>query len=68
MIIAEMANDKIDRMGTAEHASSCCWSSRCPAVAGVLVQMLYNIIDAVYVGARGGDRTAWRPPRWRTPP
>ena len=43
-----MANDKIDRMGT-ESTFRLLLEFSLPAVAGVLVQMLYNIIDAVYV-------------------
>ena len=53
-----MANDKIDRMGT-ESTFRLLLEFSLPAVAGVLVQMLYNIIDAVYVGhAVGPDGLA----------
>ncbi len=55
---------KIDRMGTASTLKLLLEFS-IPAVFGVLVQTLYNVIDAVYVGAAVG-RTAWLPRRWRT--
>ncbi|MEF9841858.1 MAG: MATE family efflux transporter, partial [Raoultibacter sp.] len=40
---------KIDRMGT-ESTFKLLLEFSIPAVIGVLVQMLYNVIDAVYVG------------------
>ena len=43
------AANRIDRMGT-ESTFKLLLEFSIPAVAGVLVQMLYNVIDAVYVG------------------
>ena len=49
---------KIDRMGT-EGTFKLLLEFSIPAVVGVLVQMLYNVIDAVYVGhAVGADGLA----------
>ena len=45
---------KIDRMGTASTLKLLLEFS-IPAVFGVLVQTLYNVIDAVYVGAAVGE-------------
>lgn len=45
---------KIDRMGTASTLKLLLEFS-IPAVFGVLVQTLYNVIDAVYVGATVGE-------------
>ena len=62
----ETANDavtptndrKIDRLGT-ESTFKLLLEFSIPAVVGVLVQMLYNVIDAVYVGhAVGADGLA----------
>ena len=46
---------KIDRMGTASTLKLLLEFS-IPAVFGVLVQTLYNVIDAVYVGAAVGEK------------
>lgn len=51
-------NQKIDRLGT-ESTFKLLLEFSIPAVVGVLVQMLYNVIDAVYVGhAVGADGLA----------
>lgn len=51
-------NHKIDRMGV-ESTFKLLLEFSIPAVVGVLVQMLYNVIDAVYVGhAVGADGLA----------
>lgn len=51
-------SQKIDRMGT-EGTFKLLLEFSIPAVVGVLVQMLYNVIDAVYVGhAVGADGLA----------
>lgn len=51
-------SQKIDRMGT-ESTFKLLLEFSIPAVVGVLVQMLYNVIDAVYVGhAVGADGLA----------
>ena len=52
------ATNKIDRMGT-ESTFKLLLEFSIPAVVGVVVQMLYNVIDAVYVGhAVGPDGLA----------
>lgn len=61
----DKGDQKIDRMGT-ESTFKLLLEFSIPAVVGVLVQMLYNVIDAVYVGHAVGA-AAWPPPRWRTP-
>ena len=51
-------DQKIDRLGT-ESTFKLLLEFSIPAVVGVLVQMLYNVIDAVYVGhAVGADGLA----------
>ena len=57
-------NHKIDRMGV-ESTFKLLLEFSIPAVVGVLVQMLYNVIDAVYVGHVRSVRTVLPPPRWR---
>lgn len=55
---ARAGQDKIDRMGT-ESTFKLLLEFSLPAVAGMLVQMLYNVIDAAYVGhAVGPDGLA----------
>lgn len=55
---ASKDNQKIDRLGT-DSTFKLLLEFSIPAVAGVLVQMLYNVIDAVYVGhAVGADGLA----------
>ena len=55
---AGSADRKIDRMGT-ESTFKLLLEFSVPAVVGVIVQMLYNVIDAVYVGhAVGADGLA----------
>lgn len=62
-VVAEIApksrsDRKIDRLGT-ESTFKLLLEFSIPAVAGMLVQMLYNVIDAVYVGhAVGADGLA----------
>lgn len=54
----DKGDQKIDRMGT-ESTFKLLLEFSIPAVVGVLVQMLYNVIDAVYVGhAVGADGLA----------
>lgn len=48
------ADSKIDRMGT-ESTFKLLLEFSVPAVVGVVVQMLYNVIDAVYVGHMVGS-------------
>ncbi|MEG1197702.1 MAG: MATE family efflux transporter, partial [Raoultibacter sp.] len=56
--IAQRSAAKINRMGT-ESTFKLLLEFSIPAVIGVLVQMLYNVIDAVYVGhAVGPDGLA----------
>ncbi|MEG0619952.1 MAG: MATE family efflux transporter [Raoultibacter sp.] len=56
--IPPQTDAKIDRMGT-ESTFKLLLEFSVPAVIGVLVQMLYNVIDAVYVGhAVGPDGLA----------
>lgn len=55
---APKSDQKIDRLGT-ESTFKLLLEFSIPAVVGVLVQMLYNVIDAVYVGhAVGADGLA----------
>ena len=56
--LAPKSDQKIDRLGT-ESTFKLLLEFSIPAVVGVLVQMLYNVIDAVYVGhAVGADGLA----------